>query len=324
VLLGEDLYLFDLKLGLPIPSETGEGIATLREVMAKPAMLEQLAVSEKYPYQIASEDLTEVVALLDVLAVNLAQRTALVEQHLIGEHRTVLTVPLSELAGKLGKSPGVSDVYIWSVPFAAMQQLVQEDNQVALRYFQTRSMFQNQTPLARGRVAYLRGDIDSEEEREGAKVLLMQARVPQTQLEDLASDEDVQKHLGMSRDERTSPQQWAMQMEMFKQILTLSKQHASMWLGLCQLETGRPDAAIEWFGTRTLEAFPNGFWTPLARYDLARCYEMQGKLAEAQRLLLEDKSLQEHGNYLRARMLEKRLAAPAAADAPPPNAADAP
>ena len=64
---------------------------------------------------------------------------------------------------------------------------------------------------------------------------------------------------------------------------------------------------MEWFQTRSLESWPDGAWAPLARYDLARTYEMQGKLAEAQRILLADKSLQEHGNYLRARMLEKQL-----------------
>jgi hypothetical protein len=81
-----------------------------------------------------------------------------------------------------------------------------------------------------------------------------------------------------------------------------------LWLGQCQLESGRPDAAIEWFQTRTLEAWPDGPLAPLARYNLARTYEALGKLPEAQRVLLADKSIQEHGNYLRARMLEKSLA----------------
>jgi hypothetical protein len=168
-------------------------------------------------------------------------------------------------------------------------------------------MFLNRTPLVRGRIVYLRGEIENQDERPGAKVLLMQARVPQDQLNELATNEEVQKQFGVVRDVRSNPQQWAAQMEMFKSVLTRSKQHASLWLGLCQFESGHPDAAVEWFQTRSLEVWPDGPWAPLSRYDLARTYELQGKLAEAQRLLLADKSPQEHGNYLRARMLEKHL-----------------
>lgn len=314
LLLQDQLYLFDMRLGIPIPGKAGVGVVTLKEVLADPTLLKNLEIDEAHPYRIDSGDLEEVVALLDVVAAHLSQRTDLVEKQLVGEHRTVLTVPISAKAGKLRASPGIRDVYLWSIPFeaswyrAVVNQRVRNDEQAAAQYFAMYGMFLNRTPLARGRIAYLRGEIENDDERQGAKALFMQARVPRDQLDELNTNEEVQKLLGVARDPRSNEQQWAMQMEVFKNVLTRSKQCASLWLGLCQLESGKPEAAIPWFQTRSLDAWPDGHLAPLARYNLARTYEALGKIPEAQRVLLADKSIQEHGNYLRAQMLEKSLA----------------
>ena len=314
VLLGNQLYLFDMRLGIAIPKKDWEGIVTLKDALADPELLKSLEIDEKHPYRIASEDLAEVVALIDVVGSHLSQRTQLVEKQLVGDHRTVLSVPSTSLATKIKACPGISDVYLWSVPFEAnwyrafVEQKIRNDPQAAALYMAENSMFLNRTPLVRGRIAYLRGEIENEEERQGAKVLLMQSRVPQNHLDELGTNDEVQKQLGIARDQRLNPQQFATQMELFKAMLTRSKQFASFWLGMCQLESGRPDAAVEWFQTRMLDIWPDSPLAPLARYNLARTYEAQGKLGEAQRLLFADKSLQEHGNYLRARMLEKHIA----------------
>jgi hypothetical protein len=314
VRLGKDLYLFDLRLGLAIPTKEWEGVVTLRDVLADRSLIKNLEADGQPGLQIPEEDLAEVVALIDVVGPQLAHRTQLVEKHLVGEHRTVLSVPISKLAASLRACHGIRDVYLWSVPIeanwyrAVFEQKARSDPQAVAQYYLENSMFLTRTPLVRGRIVFLRGEFDNRDERQGAKALLMQTRVPQDQLDDLATNGELQKLMGVARDPRSTPEQWAAQVEMYKGVLTRTKQHASFWMGLCQLESGRPDAAIEWFQTRTLEAWPDGPWTPLARYNLARTHEALGDLAQAQKLLLADKSLQEQGNYLRARMLEKHLA----------------
>lgn len=322
VLIGDQLYLLDLQLGVPIPSEGSDGIATLSQVLADPTILKSLEIDESHPYRIASEDLAEVVALMDVVGPGLSQRLQLAEKQLVAERRTILYVPISSLAGKIRVCKGISDVYVWSVPFEAtwhrlaLDAILQKDSQAAARHFIKYSMFTSQSPLARGRIMYLRNQIENREEEPGAKALLIQARVSEMNLKDFETNEELHRQLGISRVSRNE-QQWQAQLTMFKGMLTETKQHASFWLGMCQLESGRPDAAVEWLKLRTLEPWPDGLWAPLARYDLARAYEQLGDLAEAQRLLLSDKSLQEHGNYLRARMLEKRLASPTKSAADP-------
>ena len=312
VLIGDQLYLLDLQLGVPIPSEGTEGIATLAQVLADPTLLKNLEIDESHSYRIATEDLAEVVALIDVVGPGLAQRFELAEKQLVGEYRTVFYVPISKLANRIQACKGVSDIYVWSVPFEAnwyrlaVEANLQKDSQAAARHFIKYSMFTNQSPLARGRITYLRNQIENREEEPGAKALFIQARVSEMNLNEFETNEELQRQLGISRVSRNE-QQWQAQLAMFKGMLTETKQYASFWLGMCQLESGRPDAAVEWLKLRTLEPWPDGIFSPLARYNLARAYEQLGDLAEAQRLLLADKSLQEHGNYLRARMLEKRL-----------------
>jgi hypothetical protein len=63
VLIGDDpnLYLFDPRLGLPLPGPNGEGIATLAEVRTDPdKLLAPLTVQPEYPYDVTAERVREV------------------------------------------------------------------------------------------------------------------------------------------------------------------------------------------------------------------------------------------------------------------------
>jgi len=50
-----DIYLFDTRLGLPLPGPGGKGIATLAQVKAQPELLRQLTVDKESPYDITPE-----------------------------------------------------------------------------------------------------------------------------------------------------------------------------------------------------------------------------------------------------------------------------
>ena len=61
VLVGDEpnLYLFDPRLGLPLPGPNGEGVATLAAVRKDPKLLEQLTVQSEYPYDVTAERVGE-------------------------------------------------------------------------------------------------------------------------------------------------------------------------------------------------------------------------------------------------------------------------
>jgi len=86
-----------------------------------------------------------------------------------------------------------------------------------------------------------------------------------------------------------------------------AKGDASYWLGLLSYDRGKYEVAADWLEKRTLKATPKGPWTAGAQYNLARTYEVLGKLAEAIELLEADDSPQRYGNLLRARRLQGQL-----------------
>jgi len=94
-------------------------------------------------------------------------------------------------------------------------------------------------------------------------------------------------------------------MAITKIMATTTKQHASYWLGLAQYDDGRPEAAVEWFARRTLQAYPDGPWVGGARYNLGRTYEALGDIENAREQYFQDESPQKHGNLLRARYLAR-------------------
>jgi hypothetical protein len=190
-LIGGQLYLFDATLGLPIPGRDLRGIATLQDVLSDPSLLDALSAGEEHPYRVEKQDLAEIAALMDVVAPNLSQRFQRLESQLVGEHRTVLTVPLTELANRVKACQGVYDVYVWSVPFeavwyrAAYDARLSVDERLAAEHVMTVGMFLGHSPLARARYLYFRGAMDTVEDQKGAKELLMESRVAQVHLEQL-------------------------------------------------------------------------------------------------------------------------------------------
>ncbi len=66
VILGEgkDVYLFDPRLGLPLPGPKGQGVATLAQVRKQPDVLAQLNLDEKHRYDVTGEQAKNAHALL--------------------------------------------------------------------------------------------------------------------------------------------------------------------------------------------------------------------------------------------------------------------
>src|SRR5262249_33442527 len=55
VLVDNEIYLFDTRLGLAIPGPSHVGVATLRQVAAKPELLKQLTVDPNLRYDVSRE-----------------------------------------------------------------------------------------------------------------------------------------------------------------------------------------------------------------------------------------------------------------------------
>lgn len=320
VLVRDQLYLFDAELGLAIPGPRGQGIATLQQVCADPSLLDELDVGTDYDYRVAAGDLKTVFALIDASAQDLSRRMQLVQHNLTGDNRLVLTVDGTALSERLKKCPGVDDVSVWPISYettwyqkaieqpAYLQELqarVRSDPETQRHYVDKYFIFAVRNGLVRARHLHFRKVFNDVGDEKGAKILYLESRVPNAQLDQLETSQKVQKQLGLARQDGERDVYFQSRLAMTKLMVTNSKLHASYWLGLAQYDDGRPEAAVEWFLRRTLEAFPDGPWTGGARYNLGRTYEALGEIEKAREQYYLDESPQKHGNRLRARYLSR-------------------
>ena len=311
-LIGGDLYLFDPRLGIPLPGAEGRLIATLQEVIDDPSLLESLGVGEEFQYQIAPRDLNRVQALIDASFSALSLKAHLVESNLSGKDRMRLTVNATALRDRLADVPGVDEVSLWSLPFeadwyrAAIVAGIQTNKALDTEQYLKYGVFQARTDLVRGRYAHFRGEFDNDGEDLGAKTLYLESRMSNKQIAEIQSSEEVQEFFGVTKEQGEHDLSFRNRIAGTQLMVSQTKIHASYWLGLAQYDSGRPAAAVEWLN-RTKDLSTDGIWTDGVRYNLGRAYEALGKIQEARELYLSDESTQQHGNVLRARLLRKHL-----------------
>jgi hypothetical protein len=311
VLIDDQLYLFDTQLGLPVPTKSGQGIATLAQVINDVSILRSLDVGDKYKYPIAEKDLQEVVAMLDTSPEYLSQRMKVLESNLAAEWQMVLTTSPTAAKRQLESCEGLKEIRLWAIPYetamyrGSYQVLLQQDAEASSEEFSRHGVFNlGLTELAKGRRKHLLGQFASTDAGKGAIEWYLASRMANSSLENLGSSEKARLQLGIKRQKGMSQYQWETLLRREKEMRVRAKQNASYFLGLIHFQKGNYDVATKWFTTRTLDAYPDGPWIAGARYNLARCQEALGDVDEARRLYLTDESPQRHGSLIRARRLE--------------------
>jgi len=292
VLIEGEVYLFDPLRGLPIPAprgvtldETGQLAirpATLAQVAADAKLLRRLDFDESHTYGVKAVDLNRVTALLEASPAYLARSMKLLESHLIDPRKMVLTTSPTAQAERW-KAAHVAAARLWRMPFETLDRRSRLDWQASamwlqdelplywvyqerlpggaktskdpLEYQETRQPKEAQVithaaPLYKGRVLFLKGKFVGDD---GAAPCFRIARPSHESLA-LSSASDFEK-----------------------QVKVWAKQDASYWSGLIAYQRGNYRSAVDYFLTKTIEAYPDGPWLNGARYNLARTYEASGK-----------------------------------------------
>ena len=117
ILIDNKAYLFDPILGIPIPAKNGikhddQGRldiqpATLEEVRKDESLLRQLDLDADNPYPFKAEELKNVVAQLETSPSSLSYRMNLVESHLAGKQKMVLTTSPTTQAERWKSLPDI-------------------------------------------------------------------------------------------------------------------------------------------------------------------------------------------------------------------------
>ena len=307
--LDDKFYLFDMRLGLPIPGPDGESVATLHQVRADPALLAALDIGDlKYPVSAAA--LKHVTADLVASPFELSQRARLFEAELSGEDRLALTANPSLQAEAIQAGGEIANVRLWQLPFSTLRDQLHLKKRARTLEAVTFQPFAWRPSLYKARVLHFQGkeEVKKDPRRKGLDEVINSHRDAVR----LYTDPRVRPPQRILN-KQTSPDKIA--------IYNVAKQNASYWLGLLSYDDGRYDTALDWLARRTLEDYPDGPWTNGARYNLARAYEALGRFEDAIELLKQDDSPGRHGSLLRARQLVRKAEAAKTKSESEPHAA---
>lgn len=299
------IYLFDAKLGLPIPAADGVKFdgdrldvepATLAAAAADDGILRQLDVDEKTPYPVKAEQLKGVVGLVVASPASLSARMAMFEEKLSGDERVVLTVDPGAIAKLFKDAGGLAEIRLWQRPFqvASARDNLTDPQRAEIDQLMKPFTVGGELPLWAGRTLYLKGVFTGDD---SATSYLQKARPSKQKLLSLRST--------LSNIPETADRaHW------YTDAFGVAKQDATYWLGLIASLGDDTRSAVDYLFNRTLEEYPDGRWINGAKYNLAITYESAGEFKKAVDWLRADEESPAHtGNLIRAKWLEKELTA---------------
>jgi len=317
VLVGEDVYLFEPRLGTFVPGPGGVGVATLAQARTDEVVMRRLGVPGFFDYPLGKSDVQQCVALLNVIPEALSPRMRQLEEGLTGDRRMTVYVDAAARAERLDAVSGIADVRLWEVPVlaeiyrGAIEQAASRDPRLAFWYYSRWAILESELEmakeLARGRWRHLQGRFsdDEIEDESGARTLYLAQRAPEFEIADLRIDVELQKQYGIRRELGMDPDEYDQQVQRIQVLMRLGKRTATYWLSLVQYDDARYDVAENWFRKRVLDESQQSFWVPAARYNLGRTLEQLGQFEEAIELYKTDGDPQEHGNRIRARLIDR-------------------
>ena len=341
VLLDERLFLFDTRLGLPIPEENKQGVVELAEVMRNPRILGTaelpglLDLNPQKRYPVRHADAQRVTAFIDGSPHYLSRRMQQLQETLTGAQRIVLATSTTDLANQLTRHKAIDQVQIWPIAYDAIlyrlgraKTLSRDDRALRKNAYQAMGwpsdydtleklllhdyefhdvVFQFSTSLASGRKQHLRGKFFKQEDEPGAANYYLQARVSDRDLNNFLKDPRFRaRQFGFGQRAGKNKNRDQAGVELAHRGMQRAKQSATYWIGLANYDAGRFEVALDWLENRTLGAREESPWKVGARYNLGRTLEILGRVADARRVYFGDDSAQSHGNTLRARWLTRQ------------------
>jgi len=317
VLIGKDVYLFDCALGIPIVGPGQAGIATLAQARRDATILRRMNVPGWFDYPFQKDDIQQCVALLMMSPESISGRSRRLQDALTGDLRLGVYDDPQATVEAFVANAGIATAKIWEIPFlaqvyqVAVNRLAEQDQMVMFMvtapWAILEAEFEQAKSLALGRWRHLQGDFEGNEVDgvEGAKKLYLSQRQPEFEIADLRIDVDLQKNYGIRRELGIPADVYDRQIQQVQAFMRQGKVTATYWLGLVQYDTNRLDLAKNWFQQRVLEDGLESDWENAARYNLARTFESLGEIDQATQLYKFEGLPQEHGNRIRARLINR-------------------
>ena len=314
VLIGEEIYLFEPRWGLPFPNADEPEVATLRQAKSDASVLRRAKLPGRFDYPIDSSNLKSLVALLDVEPFSIGKGTQAIQQSLTGDNRMQVAANVNEITSLLKASDSALDLRMWELPWLSqiynqsIRNRINDRSPFSINYQMTYGAYINETLVSEARTAHFKGHFDTTLDADGAAKKYMNLRVDEDTLSKLAYDRDIQRELQMIRGVNETQEEYQYRVTQAQGFYRTAKLDSNAFLGMLQFDLRNLDASINWMDQRLLQIDGTERWRPHARYILGRIYEQKEDFEEAFAWYKKDGSPQEAGNRIRLRLLEKARA----------------
>lgn len=325
VAIGDDYYLFDTKMALPIPGEKPGTIATLADVRKNPELLTSLdltneeSLEDDTDYWVKPDQVKDLVGLVYVTPESISKRMLALESSLVGDFRLKLAFSGDDIASRIPKSEGV-EVKAWGIGFethqfrqAVREALEQTSNNVLsdkLRWhFTDESYIDDFIVYRTARARFIKGKFSLDPTGYYLSAIQSCQRLNYTDkdIANLGSDKTQQARLGIRKDETQDAQAFTRQVQSVQQQMRLIRRDAGYFLSQCLFDNGSMNAAANWLAI--LESKEDAErWKDGVTYLLGRSLEKLQEYDRAIEVLSDQKLEQSHGNLIRARLLKKLIA----------------
>ncbi|QDV68198.1 hypothetical protein Poly24_19070 [Rosistilla carotiformis] len=305
----QQIFLFDAMLGTYVPGPGQQGIATLADAKSDPSVLRRMKIAGLFDYPVDPSWLKKVVAFVDVPSEAFCWRMQALQRGLTGDARMRLSYD-PETFESLKALDSIDDVEAWSIDALArryqfaMQRAMADDLKVLIDQQMRWGMLAPNFPLAKARWNHLTGAFDGGEQ-DGARIQYMNLRIPDTDIENLPYDVNLQVQLNARRQPGQPQEAYDQQLRIIQAQYRQAKQAATFWLALIQFEDSRYENAATWQQKRVLGRDIQSPWASSARYNVARALEHLDRDKEAIEYYKTQRDPQEHGNRIRARLLSR-------------------
>lgn len=324
--VGDEYFLFDTRLGLPLPGEKVGSIATLSMIKDKPELLEELdlttdeSLADDTKYRVRPDDLKTISGLVYASPDSTSKRMKGLQTVLVGENRMLVSYGLDQLIERLPTIEGV-EIKPWDVSFkthqyreAIRKALERSDSQTRSKltwHYQTESYVDGFRPYRTARGRFFQGKFGAViEERslnamQGYRFMIYD----DNDIAGLGSDRDMQRRHGITQqDSRQHDQMISSVQGQMRLIRVDSKLFMAQALFDNENETGVRGWLNDLKSTISSDPLDEfGRWSDGINYLLARSFESGREYDQAIENYQEEGLNQTHGNLLRARMLKQLI-----------------
>ncbi len=323
--IGQQLYLFDTRLGLPLPDEKFGKVMTLQRLRSKPDLLRQLdltlneSLEGDNRYWMNEGDLNQLRALIYVSPEGVSRRMLFLERRMVGD-KLQLVQKLDdyrqfasrhgELSARLWEIGFQNLAFRWTLRDALIRS--RNDDQIQrklLWYYDNESYADTFETYRTARNMFVHGLFERDPNTDEFNVienfyLLM---YDDKQIDELATNRPLLMRLGILQTTNQSSREFQERIQGVQGQMRLVRRDAGIFLAQSHFDNGNLGTAGNWLERIALKE-DSERWSHQIDYLAARAYEARREFDRSLDELAKSKGPGRHGNLLRMRFLKQVVA----------------